>query len=185
MTLHGPTFLVRGHVITRPTWYGALYSVADRMLHRLLLVPCRTFARDNVATSSQTACTQQFRREETNTCASTNHAVTMTAATSIMERRAVRTTTQDCIHTFWQGFVRYLSPLAHSMLFSQSSSRQSPSGIRRQGKCWIVHAEESLDQSHSEFAAPAQDLSGRGDLHFHRTLRKAPNGVLHVVKWRL
>ena len=72
------------------------------------------------------------------------------------------------------------------MFFSQTSSRKRPSGIRRQEMCWLVHAEESLDQSHSEVAATVQDLSGRGDLHFHRTtLRKAPNGVLHVVKWRL
>ena len=26
----------------------------------------------------------------------------------------MQTTTQDCIHTVWKGFVRYLSPLAHS-----------------------------------------------------------------------
>ena len=43
------------------------------------------------------------------TCASIIHAVTMTAATSIMER-TLRTTTQDCKHTVWQGFVRYLAP---------------------------------------------------------------------------
>ena len=27
-----------------------------------------------------------------------------------------------------------------------------------------------------------KDLSGRGDLHFHRTLGKAPNCLLHLVK---
>ena len=31
------------------------------------------------------------------------HAVTMTAATSLMERTS-QTTTQDCIHTVWKGF---------------------------------------------------------------------------------
>ena len=41
---------------------------------------------------------RNVRRQEPNTRASTNHAVTMTAATSIMER-TVQTTTQDCTHT--------------------------------------------------------------------------------------
>ena len=83
-------------------------------------------------------------------CASTNHAATMTVATSITVRTLKRTT-QDCIHTVWQGFVRYLaphvpSPPACSVLFSQSS-RESPSGICRQGMYSLAQAEESLHAS--------------------------------------
>ena len=52
---------------------------------------------------------RNVRCEEPNTCASTHHAVTMTVETSTMER-TLQATTQDCIHTVWQGFFRYLAP---------------------------------------------------------------------------
>ena len=72
------------------------------MWHTLELVLFRTHVRGKVSTSSQTACTPQCSgRRAKHMCI--NHAVTKTAATSIMER-ALQTTTQECIHTVWKGF---------------------------------------------------------------------------------
>ena len=114
-------------------------------------------------------------------CASTNHAVTMTVATSILVRTLKRTT-QDCIHTVWQGFVRYLaphvpSPPAYSVLFSQSS-RESPSGICRQGMYSLAQAEESLHASlwfsTGELVWPNRRPMCLRMLHDHRARRTAP-----------
>ena len=180
MTQHGPTFLVRGHVITRPTWYGALYSVADRMWHTLHLVLFRTHVRGKVSTSSQTACTPQFGREEPNTCASTNHAVTMTAATSIMER-TLQTTTQDCIHTVWKGFGtfhrRLLTPCS-SASHHQDRALLEFAARGSAGSCTPKRRSINLIQKLPRQQKFSLDLETR---HFHHAIGKTPNGVLHLV----
>ena len=161
--------------MTRPTCSGARYSVAARMLQRLQLVLFRAHVRENVSTSSQTTCTQQCPERRADTCASINHAVTMTAATSIMER-AVRTTTQDCIHTIWQGVDtchgRLLTPCSSA---SHHPERALLEFAARRSAGWYTLKSRSINLIRK---LPRQQRFSL-DLetcNFHHAIGKTPNG---------
>ena len=180
MTQRAATFLVRLHVMTRPTCSGALYSVAARMRHTLQLVLFRTQVRDNVSSSSQTICTPQCPERRTNTCAFIINAVAMTAATSIMER-TVQTTAQDCIHTVSQGFgtfhSRLLTPCS-SAGHLQERSLLEFAARRSAGSYTPKSRSINLIRTLPRQQRFSLDLEAR---HFHHAIGKTPKAPLHLV----
>ena len=108
------------------------------------------------------------------------HAVTMTAATSIMER-AVQTITQDCIRMVWKGFDTF-----HSRLLTPCSSASHHQERTLLDFAARGSAGSYTPKSRSINLIPNSPRQRRFFLdhetrHSHRAIKKTRNGLLHLV----